>query len=162
AGTLDPDVPPLDRNAAGQIMTTIDGALQREVEIAAQDVLRPLANRHVTAASVIVVDNATGDVLAYVGSPRWDYGAHGGKNGGVRARRQPGSTLKPFIYAVAMEDLGWTPATLLPDVELHLDTPGGVYSPRNYDERFHGPVRLREALGSSLNVPGVFAANELG
>jgi penicillin-binding protein 1C len=116
----------------------------------------------VTAASALVVDNATGEILAYVGSPRFDDEANGGWNDGVRAERQPGSTLKPFLYAVAMEDLGWTPATLLPDVELHVPTPNGTYAPRNYDERFHGPVRLREALGSSLNVPAVNTVTEIG
>ncbi|MBX3224078.1 MAG: penicillin-binding protein 1C [Labilithrix sp.] len=161
AGSLDRSVPAL-RGKTARVETTVDRGLQREVESAARDVLRPLASRHVTAASVLVVDNATGDVLAYVGSPRWEDDAHGGKNDGVRAKRQPGSTLKPFVYGLAMEDLGWTPATLLPDVELHLATPGGTYSPRNYDERFHGPVRLREALASSYNVPAVFAANEVG
>lgn len=161
AGALDPSVPAL-RGRTSRVETTIDRGLQREIERAAGDVLRPLADRHVTAASVLVVDNATGEVLAYVGSPRWEDDAHGGKNDGVRARRQPGSTLKPFVYGLAMEDLGWTLATVLPDVELHLATPGGTYSPRNYDERFHGPVRLREALASSYNVPAVFAANEVG
>ncbi len=161
AGSLDPAVPAL-RGKTARVETTIDRGLQREVESAAGDVLRPLAKRNVTAASVLVVDNATGDVLAYVGSPRWEDDANGGKNDGVRARRQPGSTLKPFVYGLGMEDLGWTPATVLPDVELHLPTPGGRYSPRNYDERFHGPVRLREALANSYNVPAVFAANEVG
>lgn len=161
SGSLDPAVPAL-RGRAERVETTVDRGLQREIELAAQATTRPLAKRHVTAASVLVVDNATGEVLAYVGSPRWDDDAHGGKNDGVRARRQPGSTLKPFVYALAMEDLGWTPATLLPDVELHLETANGTYSPRNYDERFHGPVRLREALGSSYNVPAVHAASEVG
>ncbi len=160
-GTLDPSIPPL-RGRTARVETTIDRALQREAETAASSVVRSLAKRHVTAASVLVVDNASGDVLAYVGSPRWEDETHGGKNDGVRAKRQPGSTLKPFVYGLAMEDLGWTPATLLPDVELYLSTPGGRYSPRNYDERFHGPVRLREALASSYNVPAVHAANEVG
>lgn len=145
-----------------RVETTLDRTLQREVETATAEIVHSLAKRHVSAASVLVVDNHTGDVLAYVGSPQWDDDAHGGKNDGVRAKRQPGSTLKPFVYGVAMEDLGWTPATLLSDVEMHLDTPSGAYSPRNYDERFHGPVRLREALGNSYNVPAVYAANEVG
>jgi penicillin-binding protein 1C len=152
AGTLDPALPAL-RGRADRVETTVDRALQREVEVAARDVLAPLAKRNVTAASVLVVDNATGEVLAYVGSPRLDDAAHGGWNDGVRARRQPGSTLKPFIYGLAMEDLGWTPATLLTDVETHLETRGGAYAPRNYDERFHGPVRLREVSGRSARTP---------
>jgi len=144
------------------VETTLDRDLQKEIEAATAETVHALEKRKVTAASVLVVDNHTGDVLAYVGSPRWEDDLHGGKNDGVRARRQPGSTLKPFVYGLAMEDLGFTPATLLPDVEMHLATPGGSYSPRNYDERFHGPVRLREALGNSYNVPAVYAANEIG
>ena len=61
-----------------------------------------------------------------------------------------------------MERLGFTAATVLPDVELHLPVAGGVYAPNNYDERFHGPVRLREALANSLNVPAVWTASQLG
>ena len=122
----------------------------------------------VTAASVVVLDNASGDVLAYVGAPDplapLAPLAHktGAWNDGVRALRQPGSALKPFVYGLAIEDLRPTAATVLPDIELHLDVPGGVYTPLDYDERYHGPVRVREALGSSLNVPAVFTANEVG
>jgi len=145
----------------GEVKTTIAPDLQREAEQAARATLRPLAKRHVSAASVVVIDNASGDVLAYVGSP--DFEAPGwGQNDGVRALRQPGSTLKPFVYGLAIERLGFTPATLLPDVELHLDVASGVYAPMNYDERFHGPVRLREALASSLNVPAVWTTREIG
>ncbi|MEO6418941.1 MAG: penicillin-binding transpeptidase domain-containing protein, partial [Polyangiaceae bacterium] len=81
---------------------------------------------------------------------------------GVRAKRQPGSTLKPFVYGLAMETRGFTAATLLPDVALQLDSASGSFAPMNYDERFHGPVRLREALGNSFNVPAVWTANEVG
>lgn len=153
-----------DARARGrnEVRTTIARDLQGEAEQAARATLRPLARRHVTSAAVVVLDNATGDVLAYVGSPDFDDAAHGGQNDGVRARRQPGSTLKPFVYGLAMERLGYTPATVLPDVELHLPVASGVYAPMNYDERFHGPVRLREALGASLNVPAVWTANEVG
>jgi penicillin-binding protein 1C len=111
---------------------------------------------------VVVVENATGDVLAYVGSPDFGDRAHGGQNDGARAKRQPGSTLKPFVYGLAMERVGLTAASVLPDVELHLDVARGEYAPRNYDERFHGPVRLREALANSLNVPAVWTAAKVG
>jgi penicillin-binding protein 1C len=144
------------------VTTTLARDLQREAEFATQAALRPLARRHVTAASVVVIENATGEVLAYVGSPSFADAAHGGQNDGVRAKRQPGSTLKPFVYGLAMERLGFTAATTLPDVELHLPVSTGVYAPNNYDERFHGPVRLREALANSLNVPAVWTAAELG
>jgi penicillin-binding protein 1C len=150
------------RSPGKPVLTTIERGVQREAEQAATLAIAPLAKKHVTAASIVVLDNQTGDILAYVGSPSFSDAAHGGQNDGVRAHRQPGSTLKPFLYGLAMERLGFSAATPLPDVELDLDLPGGVYSPRNYDEHFHGPVRLREALGSSLNVPAVWTANELG
>jgi penicillin-binding protein 1C len=144
------------------VKTTIDRDLQREAEASTLAILAPLASRDVTAASVVVLDNASGDILAYVGSPRFDDTLGGGQNDGVRALRQPGSTLKPFVYGLAMERLGMTPSTLLPDIELQLQLADGVFAPRDYDERFHGPVRLREALASSLNVPAVWTANEVG
>jgi penicillin-binding protein 1C len=153
--------PPI-RGRADLVETTIARDLQREAEIAAAGALGPLADRHVTEASVIAIDNATGEVMAYVGAPDVRDGKNGGWNDGVRALRQPGSTLKPFVYGLAMEQLGFTAATVLPDVELHIEVPSGVYTPLDYDERYHGPVRLREALGSSLNVPAAWTADRLG
>jgi penicillin-binding protein 1C len=152
----------LNVRGAQTVTTTLDRELQRESETAAAVTVQSLARRHATAASVVVLDNASGEVLAYVGSPDWGDAGHGGQNDGVRAARQPGSTLKPFVYGLAIEQLGFTAATTLPDVELHLEVESGVYAPNNYDERFHGPVRLREALGNSLNVPAVWTAEQLG
>lgn len=153
----------LDRPGARRLHTTIDGTLQRAAEASILSLLRPLAGRHVSAGAVAAVDNATGDVLAYVGSPDFFDEAHLGQNDGARALRQPGSALKPFLYALAMERLGFTAATLLPDVELHVPLPGGGdYAPRDYDDKLRGPVRLREALGNSLNVPAVWTAEQVG
>jgi penicillin-binding protein 1C len=148
--------------AGGTVTTTLDVDLQRAAELATQHVIGSLGDKHVTAASVVVLDNATGDILAYVGSPDFFDEGRAGQNDGALARRQPGSTLKPFVYELAMERLGMTPASVLPDIELHLPTPTGDFSPRDYDESFHGPVRMREALGNSLNVPAVFVADQLG
>lgn len=153
---------PALRGQADVVTTTIARDLQREAETAAAVTVRALEGRHVTAASVVVIDNASGEILAYVGAPSVDAATKDGWNDGVRALRQPGSTLKPFVYGLAMEELGFTGATVLPDVDLRLDVPGGVYTPLDYDERYHGPVRLRDALGSSLNVPAVWTANEVG
>ncbi len=146
-----------------RVRTTIDAELQRVAEAQVAATADELRSKGVTAASAVVVENETGDVLAYVGSPDVFDDENGGRNDGARAERQPGSTLKPLLYELAMEKLGFDPATLLPDVELNVALEGGgVYSPRDYDGRFRGPVRLREALGSSLNVPAVWTVEQVG
>ncbi len=147
---------------AARVETTIDGALQREAEVAVRATMARLGDKGASAASVVVVDNATGDVLAWVGSPDVFDRARLGANDGVVALRQPGSALKPFLYALAIENLGFTPYTVLPDVELSIKSGSGVWSPKNYDEKFHGPVRLRDALGNSLNVPAAWTATRVG
>jgi penicillin-binding protein 1C len=152
-----------DRAALSELRTTIDPELQRTAESAVTSTLASLADKHVTAAAVVVLDNATGDVLAWVGSPDFHGVAALGQNDGVLALRQPGSSLKPFVYAEAMTRLGWTGATILPDLELHIPLPGGGdYVPHDYDAKLRGPVRLREALGNSLNVPAVYTIHQLG
>lgn len=161
SGAVHPEVGPLSERAS-VIRTTLSASLQREVQTAARTQLSSLQGRNATAAAAVVIDNASGDVLAWLGAPDFLDEKHGGQNDGVLALRQPGSTLKPFVYAEAMEELGWTAATLLPDVELHVTTEQGEYSPRNYDGVFHGPVRLREALANSYNVPAVHATSILG
>lgn len=145
-----------------RLRTTLDPLLQRQAESAVSTVLAGLTEKQVTAAALLAVDNVTGDVLAYVGSPDFYDVTHLGQVDGVRARRQPGSTLKPFVYGAAFEQLGYTAATVLPDLELTFDTETGPYRPRNFDDKFRGPVRLREALGNSLNVPAVHTAVRLG
>ena len=146
-----------------RVRTTIDTELQRMAETQVAATVGEFRAKGVTAASAVVVDNATGDVLAYVGSPDFFDEEHGGQNDGVRARRQPGSTLKPFVYELAMERLGYDPATALPDLDMHLDV-GAVhdYAPHDYDGHVRGPVRLREALGNSLNIPAVWTAHAVG
>jgi penicillin-binding protein 1C len=146
-----------------RVQTTLDTELQRMAETQVAVTVADLRGKGVTAASAVVVDNATGDVLAYVGSPDFFDDEHGGQNDGARALRQPGSTLKPFVYELAMERLGFDPATALPDVDMHLDV-GAVhdYAPHDYDGHVRGPVRLREALGNSLNIPAVWTAHALG
>ena len=152
-----------DRSSLSELQTTIDPELQRAAEGAVTSTLASLVEKHVTAASVVVLDNATGDILAWVGSPDFYGAAALGQNDGVLALRQPGSSLKPFVYAEAMARLGWTGATLLPDLELHIPLPGGGdYVPHDYDTKLRGPIRLREALGNSLNIPAVYTIHQLG
>lgn len=145
-----------------RVETTLDAGLQEEVTVLARRAVERIADRHVTSAAVVVLDNETGDALAYVGSPDFFDRKALGQNDGVQALRQPGSTLKPFLYAAAMERLGLTAASLLPDLPIAVSTEQGVFSPQNYDRRSHGPVRAREALASSFNQPAVALVERLG
>jgi penicillin-binding protein 1C len=136
-----------------RVGTTLDAELQRFALEAVQRQLADLATRNARDAAVIALENATGDVLVYVGSsgersasPRVD---------GVRALRQAGSTLKPFLYAAALDSRLVTPASWLEDTTLEIATPVGGYAPLDYDEGYRGLVRLRTALAASLNVPAV-------
>jgi penicillin-binding protein 1C len=152
-------LPALGLDGAAEVETTLDPGLQRDVEAIVRAELR--GDPRLPNAAAIVVDNRTGEVLAYVGSADFLDAEREGQNDGVRAPRQPGSALKPFAYGLALSR-GHTPATLLSDVEVHLATPTGDWVPRNYDRRVHGPVRLRAALQNSYNVPAVRLAEELG
>lgn len=149
-------------NAAyGTIQTSLDSALQREVQALTQHYVTALRDKRVNAAAVLVVDNHSGEVLAYVGSPDYFDDANHGKVDYVQTRRQPGSTMKPFTYALALQS-GATLATLVPDLPLVFSTKAGPYRPKNYGETFSGPRRVREALANSLNVPALHTAIELG
>lgn len=138
----------------GELVTSaISRKLQRFALDAVQQHLMALKERNVEDASVVVLDNITGDVLAYVGSSGKLSAA--GAVDGVVALRQAGSTLKPFLYELALEKRLLTAASILDDSPLNLTTPSGLYIPQNYDKDFKGPVTLRVALASSLNVPAV-------
>ena len=154
--------PELRGERVQRLDSSIDSGLQREVSELSRRAARYGAEFGASSVSVVVVENATAEVLAYVGSPDFYAEKALGQNDGARALRQPGSALKPFVYAAAMTRLGMTAATRLPDLELRLPTSEGVYSPRNYDGRFHGPVLVRDALANSLNVPAVYTASRVG
>lgn len=144
----------------GTWRTTLDLDLQRAIEAEVRHTVRVLSDVNARHAAAVVLDNATGGILAWVGSP--DFWADtAGQVDMVVSRRQPGSTLKPFLYGLAF-DRGYTAATVLPDVPRTYTTATGPYRPQNYDRRFRGPVRARVALASSLNVPAVELAERLG
>lgn len=145
------------------VRTTIDLALQRFVQAQARDVVSALAGRNVTQAAALVVDNRTGDVLAYLGSTNYFDDAYLGRNDGVQTLRQPGSTLKPFLYEYALERRVITPNEILPDVPTSYAIPNGeLYSPEDYTAHFSGPVTVRLALANSLNVPAVRVLSNVG
>ncbi|MHC5722947.1 MAG: penicillin-binding protein 1C [Nostoc sp.] len=145
------------------IRTTINRPLQQFVEAQVQHVISSLAANNVHDAAALVIDNRTGEVLAYVGSPDYFNEVKLGRNDGVQALRQPGSTLKPFIYELALEKNLIRPNTILADIPAHYAIPGAkLYSPTDYTERFLGPVRVRIALANSLNVPAVRVLEKVG
>jgi penicillin-binding protein 1C len=140
--------------------TTLDLDLNRVIERKLREELRGLRDRSVRNGSVVVIDNASGGVLALVGSE--DYFAPGeGQVNGAWSARSAGSTLKPFTYLIALER-GATPATIYADVPTEFSTSAGIYRVENYAKRCSGPVSLRQALACSLNIPAVRALNEIG
>lgn len=151
-----------DARSAREWRTTLDAALQARIEARVQTRLHRLRDQNVTNAAVLVLDNERGAIRAYVGSRNFWNDAIAGENDGVRMQRQPGSTLKPFLYGHTLDQRTYTPASILPDIPLHVPSAGGAFTPSNYDNRFHGPVPLREALAASYNVPAVYVAREIG
>lgn len=136
-----------------RVTTTLDYRVQRIAVTALRRQLQGLGGSRARDGAVVVVDNATGDVLAYVGGVG---GASTAPNvDGANSYRQAGSTLKPFLYAMAIEKGYLTPASILDDSPVQLDTASGLYVPQNYDRGFKGPVSARSALAGSLNVPAV-------
>jgi penicillin-binding protein 1C len=135
-----------------RVATTIDLRLQRHVRAALESQLARLVDEDVEDGAVLVLDNASGEVLAYIGSLADSSHA---QVDGVQALRQAGSTLKPFLYALAIEQEILTAASQLDDSPVSIATPGGQYVPQNYDKHFKGRVAVRTALAGSLNVPAV-------
>ncbi len=151
------------RNAKA-LLTTLDLELQEACEQFAKSHLERLKRNRVTNAALVVMENRTGEILAMVGSADYFNAEIDGQYNVATASRQPGSALKPFTYALALEG-DYTPATLLPDLPLPFQVQGrrdkssgvGVemFFPQNFDRKFHGAVRLREALACSYNITAV-------
>ena len=148
------------QDGGSTLRSTLSGPLQRQANALLQRQLHELQTRNVRDGAVLVLDNASGDVLAWVGasadtsrSPQVD---------GVLARRQPGSTLKPFLYGQALAESRLTAASLLDDSPAAIPTQSGLYIPQNYDRHFKGWTSLRMALGNSYNVPAVRTIGMVG
>ena len=148
------------RDAGETVVTTLDAPLQAFAVASLRSHVAELASRAVEDGAIVVLDNATGDVLAYVGStgdlsraPEVD---------GAASPRQAGSTLKPFLYARAIDERILTAASLVDDTPIAIATARGAYVPQNYDRDFRGTVSVRTALASSLNVPAVRTLELLG
>jgi penicillin-binding protein 1C len=150
-----------DLQASGSVRTTLDAVIQRQAIAALNQQLAELQGRQVSDGAVIVLDNFSGDVLAWVGAAG-DGAAASAEVDAVLARRQSGSALKPFVYALAFEQRLITPASLIEDAPLRLAAGAGTYAPQNYDRDFKGWVSARVALASSLNVPAVRVSEMVG
>ncbi|MHA4866967.1 penicillin-binding protein 1C [Duganella sp. PWIR1] len=131
------------------VRSTLDAGLQRHAQSVLRQQLTALNGRNVNDGAVVVLDNASGEILAYVGN------AGGGEVDGVAALRQAGSTLKPFLYELALERRQITAASLMDDSAIEVSTPSGLYAPQNYDKGYKGYASVRTSLASSLNVPAV-------
>jgi len=150
------------RPAGGVLRTTLDLGLNHDIEARVRFIVSRYEKARVTNAAVVALDNSTGAVIGWVGSRDFSDGEHSGQLDGALIRRQSASTLKPFLYASALEK-GWTAAALLPDVPMQFGSADEeTYRPQNFDKRSHGVVRLRTALASSLNVPAVYTLSRVG
>jgi len=169
---LNPDPPPFlaphfcdlaqleARGRRGRVRTTLDLGLQEFVEGSVRNHLTLLAQHKVGNAAVVVAEVESGNVLAMVGSRDYHRKRDGQHNAAI-SLRQPGSTIKPFTYALLLESTGHA-GTILPDLDLYEDAELESFVPVNYDRHFHGPVSIRTALGCSYNVPAVRALERVG
>lgn len=139
-----------------QVRTTLDPHMQVTAQKIIDRALSELTKRHVGDAAVLVIDHRRNEILAWVvgkaGTSASDPPVVGYDT--VLTPRQPGSTMKPLLYALALEH-GWTAATMINDAELSESVGGGQHTFQNYSRRHYGPLRLRETLGNSLNIPAV-------
>ncbi len=142
------------------LRTSINANLQSRVESIITARLALLRERHVTQAAAVIIENKTGRVLALAGS-RDFFSEDSGQINGAWMPHSAGSAVKPFTYLLALQK-GFTPATVIPDLPIEFSTSTGIYRPENYDHRNYGPVTLRTALGSSLNIPAVRVLKQIG
>jgi penicillin-binding protein 1C len=140
-----------------QIVTTLDLERQQLIERRVKDYIATNRNRGIQNAAVLLVDTHTMNVLAQVGSGDFSNSAISGQIDGTRSLRSPGSTLKPFVYALAMEQGLIHPLSILADAPRSF----GDYNPENFDREFVGPIRACDALARSRNVPAVELASKL-
>ncbi|WP_438992111.1 transglycosylase domain-containing protein [Lentibacter sp.] len=142
------------------IRTTLDQRIQRAAESAMKEIFETKVKEGSEAQAAIVIMSADGAVRAMVGGRQTQ--VSGAFNRATMAKRQPGSSFKPFVYAAAL-DIGRSPLDLIEDAPYCVHVPGsGEYCPKNYDKKYHGTVTLTEALMRSYNIPAVKLAQEVG
>jgi penicillin-binding protein 1C len=148
----------LKRQGNSTIKTNIDLNTQLKTEKIAEDYVRSQRLKNIKNAAVIIIDNKTHKVISYLGSSNFNDTVDGGQVNGAAAVRQPGSTLKPLLYALCFDEGLLTPKSILTDVAVNYEG----YAPENYDEKFNGYVTVEYALEHSLNIPAVKSLKLLG
>ncbi len=145
------------------VTTTLDSELQDFAQNAVKEEIDKLEKVHVTNGAAMVMSPVNGEILAMVGSKDYFAADYDGKVNVAMALRQPGSAIKPVTYAAAFAK-GYSPSSMLLDVPTKFPgaREGEFYEPKNYDGKFHGPIQLRFALGSSLNIPAVKLLSLIG
>jgi len=143
-----------------EIHLSIDLALQRYIEGLIAGNVDRYYNSRLTNGAAIVIDNDNGEILAWVGSADFNNSDAAGQIDGVLALNQPGSSMKPFLYAMALEN-GFKPTDVIADIPVNFGE-SELYIPRNFNNRFNGPILFRAALASSLNIPAVYLLYRLG
>ncbi len=151
----------LKKNVPRTIQTTLDKQIQSTANKLLRHHLTLLKSENVKDGAILIVENKTGHVLTYVGSSGASLSTAYHVDG-VRAKRQAGSTLKPFLYGLAFDTKRLTPASRLPDQALHLPVLGGLFNPKNYDNQYRTWVTARNALASSLNIPAIHTLQLVG
>jgi penicillin-binding protein 1C len=148
----------LKKTPQTEVHSSIDINVQSKVEKIVADYARQLRLKNIRNAAVVVIDNKTHQVISYVGSANFYDTADGGQVNGINAIRQPGSTLKPLLYAMSIDEGLLTPKSIINDVNINY----GGYAPENYNKKFNGYVTMEYALEHSLNVPAVRCLDRLG
>ncbi|MFM9890241.1 MAG: transglycosylase domain-containing protein [Rickettsiales bacterium] len=138
----------------GVLRTTLDVDLQRRVQGMLDERIHVLKRKQVHNGAAMVLDHSTGEILVWAVGGAGDASTPGQTIDAVRAPRQPGSALKPFLYTLAL-DSGWSPATELDDAPMAEAIGAGLHDFHNYSHTFYGKISLREALGNSLNIPAL-------
>lgn len=145
-----------------QVTTTLDLNLQHQAENILQEQLQKIQNLNVNNAAALITDPQTGQILTMVGSKNYFDRQNDGQVNLTTSLRQPGSAIKPINYALAFQN-GFTPASIIQDTPITYQLSNQrTWTPRNYDQKFHGPITLRTALASSYNIPAIKLLNQNG
>ena len=147
-----------------QVHTTLDLELQAKLEEVARNNAQNLRARDGSNTAIVALDPKSGEILAMVGSMDFNNPAIDGQVNVTVSERQPGSSIKPIVYLAAFEKAGLTPGSVLQDVAKCFPAGQGQppYCPVNYDNKFRGPVTVRNSLGNSLNIPAVETLERVG